>query len=78
MQHLNSDMKPFALEVTHQFLAVQEGRSTVAGCSPAGEVEDVVQVPAQKVHVVLLLFQSRLVVLRQALGGNTRNKLCVC
>lgn len=46
----------FDVKVTHQSLAVQEGCSTMAGCSPFGKADDMVQVPGQTVDILLLLF----------------------
>lgn len=42
----------------------------MASCSPFGKVDDMVQVPAQRVDILLLLFQTQLMVLGQSLGVN--------
>lgn len=52
---------------THQSLAVEQGRSAVAARRPFGEADHVIQLPPQRVDIVLLLLQTRLVVLCQTL-----------
>lgn len=42
----------------------------MAVCSPLGKADDMVEVPAQRVDIFLLLFQTQLMVLSQSLGVN--------
>lgn len=55
---------------THQSLAVQQGCPALAACSPFGKSDHVVQLPHQRVDVVLLLLQTWVMVLGQSLTTN--------
>ena len=57
------------IQWAHQAFAVQEGRAPVSLRGPAGEVNDVVQVPGEIADVLLLLLQRALVALRHLLGS---------
>lgn len=53
---------------SHQSLAVEECGATVARRGPLGEADHVVELPAQRVDFILLLFQTQLVIFRQSLA----------
>lgn len=61
---------------THQPLAVQQGCSALAACSPFGKSDHVVQLPHQRVDIFLLLLQIWVMVLRQSLTTNLSMSLC--
>lgn len=56
------------VKFSYQPLAVEQRCPAVAVCGPLGEADHMVQVFSQSVDILLLLFQTQLVIFRQRLG----------